>query len=74
MPRMRGTELGLRLKTLLPEVKVIYMTGYLDGGAADAEFPDDAQFLQKPFSRATVVAQVSEALKAKVAAVSRISV
>jgi signal transduction histidine kinase/ActR/RegA family two-component response regulator len=74
MPRMRGTELGLRLKTLLPEVKVIYMTGYLDGGAANAEFPDDAQFLQKPFSRATVVAQVSEALKAKVTAVSRISV
>jgi signal transduction histidine kinase/ActR/RegA family two-component response regulator len=68
MPRMRGTELGLRLKSVLPEVGVIYMTGYLDGGEGNAEFLDDAHFLQKPFSRATVVAQVGEALKTKAAA------
>lgn len=68
MPRMRGTELGLRLKAILPEVKVIYMTGYLDGGEGNAEFLDDAHFLQKPFSRSTVVAQVSDALKTKATA------
>lgn len=62
MPKMRGSELGLRLKDLLPRVKVIYMTGYLEKNDGADEFPADAFFLQKPFSRQDVVRQVTQAL------------
>jgi signal transduction histidine kinase/FixJ family two-component response regulator len=65
MPRMRGTELGMRLKTLLPHVKVVYMTGYLEQGEGNTEFLDDALFLQKPFSRETIVRQLAEAVNSK---------
>jgi len=39
------------------------MTGYLEQTAPDDDFLQDAFFLQKPFSRETVVGQVSESLK-----------
>ena len=63
MPKMRGPALARRLKSLLPHVKIVYMTGYLEQSAPDDDFLQDAFFLQKPFSRETVVGQVSESLK-----------
>jgi DNA-binding NtrC family response regulator len=65
MPRMRGPELGLQLKILLPHVKIVYMTGYLEQSDGGSEFLDDAFFLQKPFSRETVVSLVGQALKSE---------
>lgn len=65
MPRMRGPELGLQLKILLPHVKIVYMTGYLEQKDGDSEFLDDALFLQKPFSRETVVRLVGQALNSE---------
>jgi signal transduction histidine kinase len=63
MPKMRGPALARRLKALLPHLKIVYMTGYLEQSAPDDDFLQDAFFLQKPFSRETVVGQVSESLK-----------
>ena len=63
MPKMRGPALAKRLKTLLPHVKIVYMTGYLDQNGGSAKFLQDAFFLQKPFSRESIVGQVGEALK-----------
>jgi CheY-like chemotaxis protein len=65
MPKMRGPELGSRLKVLLPDVKVIYMTGYIEQEEAGTEFLENGCFLQKPFSREAVVALVGEALSTK---------
>jgi signal transduction histidine kinase/CheY-like chemotaxis protein len=65
MPKMRGSELGMRLKSLLPNLKVIYMTGYLEQNETDDGFLEDALFLQKPFSRETVVRQVGQALRSE---------
>jgi signal transduction histidine kinase/CheY-like chemotaxis protein len=65
MPHMRGTELGAKLRAMLPHLKIVYMTGYLDPGDAGATFPGDALFLQKPFSRETVVSVIAEALRGK---------
>jgi len=65
MPKMRGSELGRRLKSLLPNLKIIYMTGYLEQSETDQGFLEDALFLQKPFSREAVVRQVGQALKAQ---------
>ena len=63
MPKMRGPALARRLKSLLPNVKIVYMTGYLEQSAPDDDFLQDAFFLQKPFSRESVVGQVGESLK-----------
>ena len=63
MPKMRGSELGMRLKSLLPNLKIIYMTGYLEQSEGDRGFLEDAFVLQKPFSREAVVRQVGQALR-----------
>ena len=63
MPKMRGPALAKRLKSLLPHLKIVYMTGYLEQSAPGDDFLQDAFFLQKPFSRETVVGQVGESLK-----------
>lgn len=63
MPKMRGPALAKRLKSLLPHVKIVYMTGYLEQQGGSVEFLDDAVFLQKPFTRESVVGRVGEALK-----------
>jgi signal transduction histidine kinase/ActR/RegA family two-component response regulator len=63
MPKMRGPALAKRLKTLVPHVKIVYMTGYLEQSAPGDDFLQDAFFLQKPFSRETIVTQIGDALK-----------
>ncbi|MHB8502983.1 MAG: ATP-binding protein [Candidatus Acidiferrales bacterium] len=65
MPNMRGLELGRRLRTLLPHVKIAYMTGYLEKNESTEVLLEDAFFLQKPFSRETVVNLVKRALDAE---------
>jgi signal transduction histidine kinase len=62
MPKMRGPALARRLTTLLPHVKIVYMTGYLGHNGESDEYLQDAFFLQKPFSREAVVGQVGKAL------------
>ncbi|HET6929839.1 MAG TPA: ATP-binding protein [Candidatus Acidoferrum sp.] len=64
MPKMRGPALAQRLKSVLPHVRIVYMTGYLEQSAPGDDFLQDAFFLQKPFSRESVVGQVGESLKA----------
>ena len=61
MPNIRGPEMAKRLKGLLPELRVIYISGYVEHGAENEELAD-AFFLQKPFSRASLVEKVHEAL------------
>ena len=63
MPKMRGPALAKQLKALLPRVKIVYMTGYLEQNGSGAEFLQDAFFLQKPFSRESMVRKIGEALK-----------
>ncbi len=63
MPKMRGPALAKRLKTLVPHAKIVYMTGYLAQNGESNDYLLDAFFLQKPFSRESLVDQVAEALK-----------
>jgi signal transduction histidine kinase/ActR/RegA family two-component response regulator len=65
MPKMRGPELGLRLKILLPRTKIVYMTGYLEQNDAETGELDHALVLQKPFSRESLVQLVGQALNKK---------
>jgi signal transduction histidine kinase/ActR/RegA family two-component response regulator len=65
MPKLRGPELAERLRRLRPEISVVYMSGYLDYDRGNGEFVDDGFFLQKPFSRDTLVSKVAEALSTR---------
>jgi len=62
MPHVRGPELAKRLKALSPDLKIVYMSGYLEYNKADGEFLEEGFFLQKPFSRSALVSKVGEAL------------
>ncbi len=62
MPKMRGPELAKRLKELQAELKIVYMSGYLEYNSGNGQFLEEGFFLQKPFSRNTLVRKVDEAL------------
>ena len=65
MPRMSGTELAKNLRKSRPELRVIFMTGYAEFSDKNGEaVVSEANVLQKPFSRATLLEKVREALKA----------
>jgi two-component system cell cycle sensor histidine kinase/response regulator CckA len=65
MPNMRGPELAKVLKASRKNLKIVYMSGYLEFNKADDEFLEGSYFLQKPFSRDTLVSKVDEALRQK---------
>lgn len=63
MPEMNGTELASRITSVLPDVRVVYMSGYPDGLIGHiAPLRGDALYLQKPFSSAALARKVREAL------------
>jgi len=61
MPKMRGPELAKQLKIRNKSVRVIYMSGYLEFGG-NSDFLEGMFFLQKPFSRDSLIAKIAEAL------------
>lgn len=63
MPKMRGPELAKQLKRIRAGLKVVYMSGYLEYNRRTEDFLEEGFFLQKPFSRDTLVGKVCEALK-----------
>jgi two-component system, cell cycle sensor histidine kinase and response regulator CckA len=63
MPKLRGPALAQQLKSALPDVRIVYMTGYLEQTDGSDEFLQGAYFLQKPFTRDSIVGGVTEAMK-----------
>jgi CheY-like chemotaxis protein len=64
MPRMNGRQLADSVRTLYPEVEVLFMSGYTDDvllrqGGSDAQ----RSFLQKPFTMEVLTQKVREVLK-----------
>lgn len=64
MPGMRGPELAEKIKRLCPHIKIVYMSGYLDYSQGDGEFLGGGAFLQKPYSRETLLGKVAEVVAA----------
>jgi signal transduction histidine kinase/CheY-like chemotaxis protein len=65
MPGMNGVELAKRLRTLDPQLKVVFVSGYADSvilrhGALDA----GASFVQKPYRPALLASKIREVLGA----------
>ena len=63
MPQMRGPELAKKLRGLRKGLRIVYMSGYLEYHRGNEEFLEEGFFLQKPFSRDTLVNKVAEALR-----------
>jgi two-component system cell cycle sensor histidine kinase/response regulator CckA len=63
MPEMGGTTLVQRLRSAIPDLRVIYMSGYADATADELGFGDPhTAFLRKPFSLAALEGQIKELL------------
>ena len=65
MPHMRGPELAAHLKASRKDLKIVYMSGYLEFNKGNEDFLEGSYFLQKPFSRDSLVGKVDEALRHK---------
>jgi signal transduction histidine kinase len=63
MPRMRGTELAARLSDVLPEMKVIFMSGYLENNDESDKLVENGVFLEKPFTRESLLGKVNGAFQ-----------
>jgi signal transduction histidine kinase/CheY-like chemotaxis protein len=64
LPTMTGPELARALRGRFPDLRVLYMSGYAAGVLGPrGHVPDNADLLQKPFSRATLLGAVERALR-----------
>jgi CheY-like chemotaxis protein len=67
MPQMGGKVMADWLKTTLPEVKVLFTSGYTDGAIVHHGILDsDAAFLPKPYTPQALASKVRELLDAPV--------
>ncbi|HTG61531.1 MAG TPA: PAS domain S-box protein [Terriglobia bacterium] len=74
MPQMGGAELARRLASSHPETRVLFMSGYTDGALShDEVFPEDAAFIQKPFTPDVLARKVREVLERKALASPRLT-
>jgi PAS domain S-box-containing protein len=63
MPGMNGRELAEALQPMIPGLKCLYMSGYTaDIIAKHGVLEDGLQFLQKPFTQATLAAKLAAVL------------
>jgi two-component system cell cycle sensor histidine kinase/response regulator CckA len=63
MPVMSGPDLAARLTVMLPDMKVLYISGYAaDAFKQDSGLDSDHGFLQKPFTRDALINKVRRAL------------
>jgi DNA-binding NtrC family response regulator len=70
MPEMLGPEVARRVTAIRPDVKVLYMSGYVHQaiGGADPALAEDIAFIEKPFNAETLLTGVRAALDAETAA------
>ena len=64
MPGMGGAELARQIKSVRPEIKVLYMSGYLTKAAGEG-LEEGARFLQKPFTAEGLLRSVRQELDTK---------
>jgi two-component system, cell cycle sensor histidine kinase and response regulator CckA len=63
MPETRGTELADRVRTLRPAIRVLFMSGYTEGGVLQQGISIVSPYIQKPFTAATLRHKIREVLQ-----------
>ena len=64
LPRMSGPELSTRIRSKLPAIRVIFISGYTRGAMGQIAGEADHRFLPKPFTPRQLVKLVRETLDA----------
>jgi PAS domain S-box-containing protein len=68
MPRLEGRGLANQLLALRPDMKILFMSGYTDDVIVHREaLTKGAMLVQKPFTKATLLRKVREALESRFA-------
>ncbi len=63
LPKMSGPELAKELKALRPNMRILFMSGYMDDAVIQHGMIDpDTPFLAKPFTSAGLIRKVREVL------------
>jgi PAS domain S-box-containing protein len=62
MPGMSGPDLIERLETLMPGLRVLFMSGHVDGSRFGSDVKPGVDLIQKPFTPVTLLRRVREAL------------
>lgn len=62
MPRMGGVELADQIRDLLPDIRILYMSGYADEIEIDEMLAKGEDFINKPFLPESLVAKVRQTL------------
>ena len=62
MPDMNGPALAQRLVSVRPELRILFISGYVDGGTPIDRGNPNVSFLSKPFQAPALVARVREML------------
>jgi CheY-like chemotaxis protein len=63
MPVMGGPELAKRVRSLLPGIKIVYLSGYTDDTLAFYGLPQpDTEYIQKPFTPVALSEKVRQVL------------
>jgi len=66
LPDMSGVDLSRRLAAIMPEMRVIFMSGYTRTGILqEGLLESDVEFIQKPFTSETLARRIREVLDAK---------
>jgi two-component system, cell cycle sensor histidine kinase and response regulator CckA len=67
MPNMSGGELAIEMRSIRPETKVLFISGYAGKTVLDHRVTDlETNFLQKPFTLGQLSAKIREALQPSV--------
>ena len=62
MPGISGSVFASRARALRPGLRVLFMSGYERAGAPEQGWPQEEHVIAKPFSRASLLARVSQTL------------
>ncbi len=61
MPRVRGTELAKRILNHRPNIKILFISGYLDFDPSElAIFQAETHFMQKPFTVQALIKKIAQ--------------
>ena len=66
MPKMGGFDLAARVREALPDIAILFVSGYAGTDNGQFELPARAAFLQKPFLNGDLLAQLEKLLNASV--------